>query len=277
MAETLAPRNALALGLTLIVAWGCGSPKGIQPPRFVEETAQSGISQIYDGDWEFYVGGGVAVFDCNADGRPDLFLAGGQNAAALYRNDSLTGGPLRFSRQSEGPVLTQVTGAYPLDVDGDGRVDLAVLRVGENVLLRGRGDCRFERANERWGFAGGDAWSTAFSAHWEKGNDWPTAAVGNYVDRSKPGGPFGACHNNYLYRPAAGRGGFAAPVALSPGYCTLSILFSDWDRSGTADLRVTNDRHYYRGGEEQLWRIRPGAVPALYGRADGWGKLEIWG
>jgi hypothetical protein len=39
-----------------------------------------------------------------------------------------------------------VTGAYPLDVDGDGHLDLAVLRLGENVVLRGLGGCRFERA-----------------------------------------------------------------------------------------------------------------------------------
>ena len=47
--------------------------------------------------------------------------------------------------------LTGVTGAYPLDIDGDGITDLAVLRVGETELLRGLGDCRFERANEAWG------------------------------------------------------------------------------------------------------------------------------
>ena len=58
--------------------------------------------------------------------------------------------------------LLRVTGAYPLDVDSDGVADLAVLRYGENVLLRGLGDCRFERANEAWGFDGGGEWTTAF-------------------------------------------------------------------------------------------------------------------
>ena len=45
------------------------------------------------------------------------------------------------------------------------------------------------------------------------------------------------------------------------------MLFSDWSRSGRADLRVSNDRHYYTdasGGEEQLWRIEPGEPPRLY-------------
>ena len=57
-----------------------------------------------------------------------------------------------------------MTGAYPLDIDGDGRVDLAILRLGENVILRGLGGCRFERANEALGIDGGDGLTTAFSA-----------------------------------------------------------------------------------------------------------------
>ena len=49
--------------------------------------------------------------------------------------------------------LTDVTGAYPLDVDSDGHTDLAVLRAGQDVILRGLGDCRFERADEALGIA----------------------------------------------------------------------------------------------------------------------------
>jgi hypothetical protein len=55
------------------------------------------------------------------------------------------------------------------------------------------------------------------------------------------------------------------------------MLFSDWSRSGVADLLVSNDRHYYRGGEDQLWRILPGEAPVLYGRSDGWQQLRING
>jgi hypothetical protein len=66
-------------------------------------------------------------------------------------------------------------------------------------------------------------------------------------------------------------------VALAPGYCTLSILFSDWQRTGRRDLRMSNDRHYYRDGTEQLWRIEPGEAPVVYGEADGWRPLQIWG
>ena len=249
-----------------------------RPPHFVEETARAGLSQVYDGGWEFTVGGGIAVFDCDGTGRPDLFVAGGSNRAALFHNDSPVGGPLRFTRVSRsGLELDSVIGAYPIDIDGDGIVDLVVLRVGETILFRGLGNCRFERANESWGFVGGDAWATAFSALWEKGNTWPTLALGRYVDRRRPGAPFGTCDDNLLFRPAGGRSGFAPPIALAPGYCTLSMLFSDWNRSGFPDLMVTNDRQYYREGEDQLWRIRAGRPPVLYGRRDGWRKLQIWG
>ncbi len=267
----------VALGFALIFAVGCSTATSGRAPRFVEETS-AGVISVYDGDWEFYVGGGVAAFDCTGDGRPVLFFAGGSNPAKLYRNISAPGGPLRFVRQEHsGLELTGVTGAYPIDIDGDGVMDLVVLRVGGNVIFRGKGDCRFERANEVWGFDGGNAWTTAFSATWEAGADWPTIAIGNYVDRNKPGSPFGTCHDNLLYRPAPSVRGFAAPIRLTPSYCTLSMLFTDWSRSGRADLMVANDRQYYRGGEEQLWRIRPGKPPVPYGRSDGWGKLEIWG
>jgi hypothetical protein len=58
------------------------------------------------------------------------------------------------------------------------------------------------------------------------------------------------------------------------------MLFSDWDRSGRRDLRVSNDRHYYRhigNGQEQLWRIAPGVPPVLWTQAEGWQAIQLWG
>ncbi len=247
------------------------------PPHFVEETVNAGVDHVYDGEFTFFVGGGVAVFDCNEDGRPDLYFAGGTDPAALFGNESPIGGELRFTRIASATTdLTQVTGAYPLDIDSDGDVDLAVLRLGENVVLRGLGGCRFERANEAWGIDGGDEWTVAFSAKWEGSAPLPTLAFGNYVALTEAGRQTGTCSDNFLFRPV-GTNGYGDPIALTPGWCTLSALFSDWDRTGRADLRLTNDRHYYRDGEEQLWRIAVDEAPRLYTQDEGWQSMQIWG
>ncbi len=269
--------TGLAIGGLLLVA-ACAGPEHRDGStlRFADVAAEAGIAHVYTGGWAHFVGGGVAAFDCDNDGDTDLFFAGGENPAQLYRNE--TAGALAFAAvPASALALTGVTGAYPLDIDSDGLMDLAVLRAGENAVFLGRGDCRFVRANAALGFDGGDGWTTAFSATWEPGHRLPTLAVGNYVDRDDPDGPFNACDDNALFRPpqpnAARYGGASA---LTPGHCALSMLFSDWDRSGRASLRISNDRHYYvRDGEEQLWRMD--ATPYPYGRADGWQQLRIFG
>ena len=244
-------------------------------PTYVEDTATSGIASIYAGDWQYMVGGGVAAFDCNGDALADLFFAGGAEVSQFYINTSTRGGPLQFALTPSGAEMDAVTGTYPLDIDSDGITDLVILRVGENVLMRGLGDCKFERANEAWGFDGGDGWSTAFSATWEHGATWPTLAIGNYINRAEEAFPWGSCTDNWLHR--GGTNGFEPPLPLTPSFCALSMLFTDWNRSGTPSLRVSNDREYYKGGQEQLWHLDPGQPPALYTAAEGWKPLRIWG
>lgn len=257
-----------------------GSSGALGPPHFVEVGAAAGLVHTYDGPYSTFVGGGVAVFDCNGDGRPDVYLSGGSAPAELYRNDSPVGGALRFTALHDPATdLVSVNGAYPLDIDGDGQVDLAVLRVGGVDLLRGLGDCRFERANKRWSFDGGHAITTAFSATWEGSNALPTIALGNYLKVDASGEPTSFCSDNSLLRPNAAGTGYTTPIVLAPGFCALSMLFSDWDRSGRRDLRVSNDSAFYdlRVGEEQLWRVSPGEPPRLYMEADGWVGMQIQG
>ena len=251
----------------------------LDAPHFVDETAGAGIAHMYDGGFEFAVGGGVAVFDCNGDGKPDLYLGGGSNPAALYRNDSPIAGALRFTPVHDALTdLTSVNGAYPVDIDGDGVTDLVVLRNGENVLLRGLGGCRFERVNETWGFRTGTAATTAFSAAWEGTATLPTLAFGNYVDPMS-NDLHHLCFDNELVRPGAEGLRYGPPIPLRPGWCALSMLFSDWNRSGRMDLRVSNDAHYYlpTDGQEQLWRITPGQPPSLYTADDGWVNVQVEG
>ena len=252
------------------------SPALAEPalPTFTDETATSGIDTVYDGEWEYMVGGGAATFDCSDDGFPDLFLSGGAGPSALYINRSPQGGALAFEK-TDALTLDAVLGAYPLDIDSDGVLDLVVLRLGENRLYRGLGACRFEDASADWGFDGGDAWSTAFAAIWEKGQTWPTLAIGNYVDRTEEAFPWGSCTDNWLHRPDGDR--FAPPLPLTPSFCALSMLFTDWNGSGQPSLRVSNDREYYKGGQEQLWHLDPGQPPRLFTEAEGWKRLRIWG
>jgi hypothetical protein len=244
----------------------CGT--AVSGPTFEPQTVPD---HAYTGGWEHYVGGGLAVFDCDDDDRLDLIAAGGTSPPALWRNVSKDGGAIKFEVMPT-PELTATTGVYPIDIDNDRILDLIVMRVGPDVILRGLGSCEFEpMALLDITFA--DKWTTAFSATWEAGNTRPTLAFGHYVDRTNPNGPFEACDTNLLLRP---QDDIYHATPLAPGFCPLSMLFSDWDRDGISDLRVSNDRHYYvRSGAEQLWNIT--GTPRLYGEDDGWVNHEVWG
>lgn len=240
-------------------------------PRFEDRSEQLGLSHEYNGDWEHFVGGGVAIFDCNGDALPEVFVAGGAGPSVFFENHSSSSVELKKATP-DALRITGATGAYPIDLDNDNQLDLVVLRVGENLIFRGRPDCEFEPFSPA-GFDGGTAWTTAFSAVWEAGQTRPTLAFGNYVDRDDPDGPFGTCDHNTLFRPA---GDSYQKFKVEPGFCALSILFSDWGRQGRADLRISNDRHYYvKGGQEQLWAME--TPPRLYDSGDGWASHALWG
>ena len=98
------------------------SPPALASANFVDETKSSGLAHTYEGGSEFDVGGGVAVFDCNGDGRPDLYLAGGANRAGLYRNNSQVGGTLQFTKlDSSAADLADVNGPFGPRADGAAR------------------------------------------------------------------------------------------------------------------------------------------------------------
>jgi enediyne biosynthesis protein E4 len=268
--------GAVAIGLLAVPP---GPAEALPAPRFVDEAATSGLAHVYAGDYPWVVGGGLATFDCDRDRRPDVYIAGGTERASLFRNVSDVGGPLRFQAVGDRVTdLLSVHGAYPINLDGDDFTDLVVLRAGENVLLRGLGECRFERANRLFGLTTRPGWSVGFSATWEDEASLPTLAFGQFLVLDADLQPTKACDHGDLVRPAGDGRTYGPPIELSPGYCAQSVLFSDWDRSGRRDLRVSNDRNYYpTGGEEQLWRIEPGVAPRLYTREEGWARLVIWG
>ena len=249
----------LGLALTLITSGALAEP-------MFEDHSDALPEHIYAGGWEHFVGGGVAVFDCNGDDLPDIFAAGGINPAKLIRND----GDFTFTDMAL-PVLEGVTGAYPIDMDSDGLMDLFVLRVGPNVVLQGGPDCTFTNATAAFGIPQTNQWTTAFSAWWDVGAERPTLAIGNYVDRSNPDGPFEACDTNAILWPTLN--GYVADI-LTPGFCPLSILAAR-DARGKPTLRISNDRHYYvSGGYEQMWDI---AERRFLGLDDGWKNVSLWG
>ena len=268
-----------ALPLNVLAANPTETPYPFDKPAFIEQARQAGIEHRYEGPWEFFVGGGAAAFDCNQDRFADVFIAGGTNTAQLFINTSRPAGELRFEAKALNlpeSLLKKVTGAYPININNDAHTDLIILRVGKNIILKGEGDCNFSQWNKGLKFDGGREWSTAFAATWEKDETFPTLAFGHYVDRQAPGSPWGTCHDNTLLR-ADENGFYAEPFALNPSYCTLSLLFTDWNKSGQASLRVSNDRQYYREGKEQLWQIAPRKLPRQYTSSQGWERLQIWG
>ncbi len=230
-------------------------------PMF-EDRSNGLPAHIYGGGWEYFVGGGVAVFDCDGDTLPDIFAAGGANAAQMFRNE----GDFVFNIATI-PELIGVTGAYPLDIDADGHMDLFVMRVGQNQILLGEGNCRFTSEFE---IPSDDQWTTAFTAWWED-DKHPVFAVGNYVDRANPDGPFEACDDNQILRRDTD--GYQS-TSLTPGFCPLSMLAAK-DARGRSTLRISNDRHYYvRGGFEQMWDITD---QRFLGADDGWKNVSLWG
>jgi hypothetical protein len=153
----------------------------IAPPAaaFVDITAQSGITFVHEngaaGDKLLpeTMGGGVAFFDFDNDGRPDLLFvdsrpwpsptAGGEHAAGsrlvLYRN----AGGGRFVDVTAGSGLSADIygmGVAAADYDNDGWTDVFVTAVGVNHLFHNVGG-HFTDVTTGTGVGGrADQWST---------------------------------------------------------------------------------------------------------------------
>ena len=231
------------------------------------------------GDWEYMVGGGAATFDCDDDGFPDLFLSGGSGPVRVLSQHRDAGRRARLRSPVEsGLELTGVTGAYPLDIDSDGMQDLVLLRVGENVVMRGLGDCRFERANEAWGFDGGDAWSAALAATWEHGAD---LAHHRHRQLHRPQGrglSLGLLHRQLAAPTGRERDRLCAAAAADAQLLRAVDAVHRLEPLGHAvAARVQRPRILQgRAGADVAHRARP-AAPSLYTEADGWKRLRIWG
>lgn len=121
-------------------------------------------------------GGGIALFDCDDDGKLDIALVndstiasyekGGEAMVTLYHQDGSSGN-LHFSDITSAAGLTSRGWGAAIavgDYDNDGLPDLYITGFGHNVLYHNLGMCRFEDVTERGGvsvggFSTGAAWA----------------------------------------------------------------------------------------------------------------------
>ncbi len=218
------------------------------------------------------MGSGVALFDCDNDGRLDIYAVNG----APYPDPA----PKGFIPQKTGPKywnrlyhqkpdgtfedITEKSGlkgvGYDMgvavgDYDNDGYEDVFVTGYGGNRLYHNNGNCTFTDVTKKAGVAGG-GWST--SAAWvDLDNDGLLDLV---VDRyvkwdwediwCGPPDNRGICHpDNFppitmLVYHNNGDGTFteeAAKLGLNKPAKALGISIADYDRDGRIDLLVAND------------------------------------
>src|SRR5207247_10761058 len=148
-------------------------------PTFTDVTAASGIGFRHENSpttSKYLIetmGGGVAVFDYDNDGRLDVFFVNGAALAdpmpagaepdksaprfanRLYRNkgdgtfDDVTG------RAGLGAARGYGMGVAVGDYDNDGSADVDVTTCGANILYHNNGDGTFTDVTARAGVAGG--------------------------------------------------------------------------------------------------------------------------
>ena len=195
-------------------------------PTFVEETDLSGLQSRFEGEGEYMVGGGVATFDCDGDGLPEVYVTAGVNKAKLYRNRSARGGALKLQEERSGLELTNAIGAYPLDIDGDGVTDLVVLRVGEVQVFKGLGQCKFQPGQRHLEHSHRQRLAHRLLRHLgARARTWPTLAIGTYTDRSKPEFPWGSCTPGMLLRPRVKAAAMRRPRPWCPGTARCPCCF----------------------------------------------------
>jgi enediyne biosynthesis protein E4 len=152
-------------------------PPGMKPPvvRYGDIAAQAGLTAVNvsgaQKNKQYIVettGTGVAIFDYDNDGLPDILFVNGdrfQNEGAaptpvLYHNL----GGLKFEDVTKKAGLIHKgwgQGVCAGDFDNDGNVDLFITGWGQNVLYRNRGNGTFQDVTEASGLSSAQTrWST---------------------------------------------------------------------------------------------------------------------
>ena len=219
-------------------------------------------------------GTGVAVFDYDNDGWPDIFLVNGTTLDArlgnaptnhLYHNNH--DGTFSDVTQKAGLAHSGWgQGVCVGDYDNDGLEDLYVTYYGKNVLYHNNGDGTFTDVSEKAGVAGsGKSWGNgcAFVDYDRDGH--LDLFVANYVDfdlstAPAPGdrsscmwkgvpvmcGPQGLPSSKNILYHNRGDGTFEdvtskAHIDKADGHYSLSVSTLDYDNDGWPDIFVACD------------------------------------
>jgi len=258
-----------------ILTAASNAPQGAAPVHFRELTARAGLTTIPHVSAEKRylfetVGGGVALFDCDNDGKLDIvvvgdstvgrYLQGGDPMVTLYRQDS----DLHFTDITQVAGLTVRgwgMGVAVGDYDNDGLPDLYVTGYGHNVLYHNLGGCKFEDVTEKAGVSGGGFSVGAAWADYDRDGHLDLF-VARYVHSDihnlpKPGQssfdykgisievPQAEGETAFLYHNK-GNGTFEE-VSVKAGVHNASrqrgmgVEWGDYDNDGWPDLFVTND------------------------------------
>ncbi|WP_146591339.1 FG-GAP-like repeat-containing protein [Puniceibacterium confluentis] len=201
----------------------------------------------------FWEGRSLASGDIDNDGDLDLVVASTEAGLYLYAND----GTGRFSRISVDPgplAALPVFNAVLADVDNDGWRDLLLATYRQGNFLWKNGPRGFTSAATPIANRDGAVLSLALSlADADRDGDLDLA-LGNWTSGWYRRVPGEESRNRVVWNSGESGGGLdGARYTDLPGIPgeTLSILFSDIDGNGTADLLVGNDfeipDYIYRG------------------------------
>lgn len=154
--------------------------------KFVDITDKLGVHFLHQASHTSHkylietMGSGVALFDCDNDGRLDLYLVNGAPLPDFVPKGTIPQktGPAYWNRlyhQKPDGTFEDITDKSGLkgvgygmgvavgDYDNDGNEDLYVTSYGGNRLYHNNGNCTFTDVTEQAG-VGGSGWST--SAAW---------------------------------------------------------------------------------------------------------------
>jgi tetratricopeptide (TPR) repeat protein len=213
--------------------------------------------------------GGVAVFDYDSDGWPDIFVTNGGTFPDIHKPDASYSN--RLYRNNRDGTFTDVTARAGLagtmysigvavgDFDNDGYDDIFVAGLNSNTLYRNRGDGTFEDVTAKSGIAAGSGFSVA--AGWfDYDNDGLLdLIVVRYVtwdplnEKICGGDPVRVYCTPNVFQPTTnllyhneGNGRFR-DVSKESGIEAhkgkgMSVAFGDVDGDGKIDAFVTNDQ-----------------------------------